>query len=397
MQISRRAQAVTGSLTLAIDAKAKAMVAQGVDVIGFGVGEPDFDTPAHIIDAAKAAMDRGETRYTPSSGTLALRKAVCDKLQRRNGLCYEPGQVVISNGAKHALHNALCTILEEGDEVLIVPPAWVSYPEMVKMAGGVPVYVETSADDHYALHLDAVRKALSPRTRAIMLNSPCNPTGEVIPWETLAGIAEIARERDLWIISDEIYEEFAYDGGLPPSIATHSEDAKERTILVNGVSKTYAMTGWRIGYLACTEGLARVIGNWQSHATSNPNSIAQAAALAAISGPQDCVSRMVAEFDRRRKALAAGLDAISGIQCPLPRGAFYCLADISGLLGKSYRGRVIGSDDEFAAVLLEEKAVAVVPGSGFMAPGHIRLSYALSMEDVEKGVERIREFVAELT
>ena len=396
MQISRRAQAVTGSLTLAIDAKAKAMVTQGVDVIGFGVGEPDFNTPAHIVAAAKEAMDRGETRYTPSSGTLALRKAVCEKLQRRNGLSYTPSQVVISNGAKHALHNALCAILEEGDEVLIVPPCWVSYPEMVKMAGGVPVYVETDADDRYALHLSAVEQALSPRTRAILLNSPCNPTGEVIPWETLAGIADIARERDLWIISDEIYEEFAYDGGLPPSIATHSEDAKERTILVNGVSKTYAMTGWRIGYLACTEPLAKAIGNWQSHATSNPNSIAQAAALAAISGPQDCVQEMVAEFDRRRKAMASGLDAIPGIQCPLPRGAFYCLANISDLLGKSYRGRVIESDDDFAAMLLEEKAVALVPGSGFLAPGHVRLSYALSMEDIQAGMERIREFVKEL-
>ncbi|MBE5780781.1 MAG: pyridoxal phosphate-dependent aminotransferase [Clostridiales bacterium] len=396
MQISKRAKQVTGSLTLAIDAKAKAMIAEGVDVVSFGAGEPDYDTPKHIREAAIAAMERGETRYTPSSGTLALRKAVCEKLEKRNGLSYEPSQIVISSGAKHSLYNTVCAILEEGDEVIILPPAWVSYPEMVKMAGGVPVYAKCDENNRFAVSADAIRSVVTEKTRAIMLNSPCNPTGEVIPYEILLEIAKIAKEYDLWIISDEIYEEFAYDGPAVPSIATLDEETKGRTILINGVSKTYAMTGWRIGYLAAPQELAKAIGNWQSHATSNPNSIAQAAALAAISGPQDCVGEMVAEFDERRKIMQGMLQAIDGVNCPLPRGAFYCLADIRGLLGKSYNGKVITTDDEFAAVLLEEKAVAVVPGSGFMAPGYIRLSYALGRENIVKGITRIAEFAKEL-
>lgn len=393
MDISLRAGSVTGSMTLGIDAKAKQLKSAGVDVVSFGAGEPDFDTPPHIIESAIKAMREGQTRYTPSSGTLKLREAICQKLERRNGLVYSPEQIIVSNGAKHSLHNVFCALLNDGDEVIIPAPYWTSYPELVKMSGGVPVIIKGEGPNIDAKTLE---QAITPRTKALVLNSPGNPCGNVYSKKELEQIAEVALKHDIVVVSDEIYEDFIYDGEKAPSIASLDEEIKQRTVVVNGVSKTYAMTGWRIGYLACCAELAKAIGNWQSHATSNPNSIAQAAAAAAISGDQTCVQTMVAEFRRRRDYMYNKLNSINGIKCELPKGAFYIMADITGTIGKSLNGRTIQNSMDFSAVLMDEYAVAVVPGLAFGAEGYVRLAYALGMEQIQKGLSRIESFCAEL-
>lgn len=395
-RLSNRVQRVTGSLTLAIDDKAKQMKSQGIDVISFGAGEPDFDTPAHIRAAAQAAMDAGQTRYTPAAGTPALRQAVCDKLQRRNGLVYKPSQIVITNGAKQALCNTFFALLNEGDEAILLAPCWVSYPELIQMAGGVPVVVHRQKRDGFRLDLDALAAAMSERTRLIVLNTPDNPCGGILTAEELKAIYELARAHDCYIVADEIYEEFVYEGKAPDSIGTLGEDAQARTVIVNGVSKTYAMTGWRVGYSASNEALAKAMGNWQSHATGNVNSIAQAAALAALNGPQDCVREMVAQFDKRMRTMVERINAMPLLHCEMPKGAFYVMADIEQAFGKVVDGVTIADSMSFAQCLLTHAGVAVVPGSGFFEDTMVRLSYALSMEDLQRGMDKMEAFMRTL-
>lgn len=396
MQVSSRAAGVVGSVTLEIDAKAKKMKADGIDVVGFGAGEPDFPTPQFVIDAAKDALDKGLTRYTPAAGLLELRQAICDKLQKDNGISYAPAQIVVSNGAKHALYNTFQAILEPGDEVLIPSPYWVSYPEMVKMAGGVPVFVPGAAEDGFKPSLSALRAACTPRTVAMILNSPSNPTGAIYTREELEGIAALAVEKQFYVISDEIYEELTYDGAQHISIASLGEDIYQQTIVINGMSKAHAMTGWRIGYSAAPVPVAKVIANYQSHATSNANTIAQWASVAALTGPRDDLEAMVREFAARRDYLCDRIEDIPGLGCVRPGGAFYVMMRVSGLYGKSYEGQTISNSMDFAGVLLDQAQVAVVPGVAFGADEYVRLSYATSRENIEKGMDRIADFVQKL-
>lgn len=397
MRISQRCQRVTGSLTLAIDAKAKEMKQKGIDVVGFGAGEPDFDTPEHIRKAAKDALDLGKTRYTPAAGMPELRQAICDKLKRDNGLDYVPQQIVVSNGAKHSLFNSFQALLEEGDEVIVPGPYWVSYPEIVRMAGGVPVIVEGTEANNFKPTIDDFRAAVTDKTRAVVINSPNNPNGFVFTREELQAIGDLAIEKDLSIVSDEIYEFLVYDGVEHISIASLSPEIKERTIVINGMSKAYAMTGWRIGYTASPLNAAKAMTNFQSHSTSCPNSIAQYAALTALSGPDDQLKSMVAEFDRRRRRIVELINEIPGLSCKPPKGAFYVMMNIGGVFGKRYNGAPIVDSMSFTQLLLDNSHVAVVPGAGFGADAYVRLSYATSMENIEKGLARIKEFVGKLT
>ena len=397
MRISQRCQRVTGSLTLAIDAKAKEMKQKGIDVVGFGAGEPDFDTPEHIRKAAKDALDLGKTRYTPAAGMPELRQAICDKLKRDNGLDYVPQQIVVSNGAKHSLFNSFQALLEEGDEVIVPGPYWVSYPEIVRMAGGVPVIVEGREENNFKPTIDDFRAAVTDKTRAVVINSPNNPNGFVFTREELQAIGDLAIEKDLSIVSDEIYEFLVYDGAEHISLASLSPEIKERTIVINGMSKAYAMTGWRIGYTASPLNAAKAMTNFQSHSTSCPNSIAQYAALTALSGPDDQLKSMVAEFDRRRRRIVELINEIPGLSCKPPKGAFYVMMNIGGVFGKRYNGAPIVDSMSFTQLLLDNSHVAVVPGAGFGADAYVRLSYATSMENIEKGLARIKEFVGKLT
>ena len=396
MILSAKALAISPSPTLTIDAKAKQLVAEGVDVIGFGAGEPDFDTPGHIKDAAIAAIRAGFTKYTPAQGTPELQKAVCHKLLTDNNLSYSPDQVVISNGAKHSLSNVFAAILNPGDEVLIPSPYWVSYPEIVRLNDGVPVSVTTSAANSFKATAADLEQALNKKTKALVLNIPGNPTGQVYSREELREIAGFAAAHNLFVVSDEIYEPLIYNGQPHVSIASLGENIKDLTIVVNGLSKTYAMTGWRIGYTASRREIAKVMASVQSHATSNPNSIAQKAAVAALLGPQDCVAEMKAAFARRRDHMVAKVRSIPGLSCIEPAGAFYVFMDVSATFGRSCGGQNITGSDDFAALLLEQARVAVVPGTGFGAPAYVRLSYALAMEQIEKGLERLSRFIGEL-
>ena len=393
--ISKKAQSITPSPTLTIDAKYKSMIADGEDAVGFGCGEPDFDTPQYIKDAAIAAMLEGQTKYTPAAGTMALRKAVAAKFLRENNIEYEPTQIVISNGAKHSLMNTFFVLLNPGDEVIIPAPYWVSYPEMVKLADGVPVTVETVEENDFKASVGDFEAALTPRTKAIILNSPSNPTGMVYTEAELREIADFAVKNDLYVISDEVYEHLIYDG-KHISIASLGEEIKKRTVTINGVSKTYAMTGWRIGFAAACGEVAKAMASIQSHGASNPNSIAQAAAVAALSGGLSEVERMRAEFEKRRDFLADAINEIDGVSCRRPQGAFYIMMNIDGVLGKSYNGEKVESSDDFARLFLEAEKVAVVPGTGFGAPNYVRWSYAVDMANIKKGVERLRAFLSEL-
>jgi aspartate aminotransferase len=397
MILSAKALAISPSPTLTIDAKAKQLVAEGVDVIGFGAGEPDFDTPEHIKEAAIAAIRAGFTKYTPAQGTPELQKAVCHKLLTDNNLSYTPDQIIVSNGAKHSLSNVFAAILNPGDEVLIPAPYWVSYPEIVRLNDGIPVSVATGAANGFKATASDLERALSKKTKALVLNSPGNPTGQVYSRAELQEIAAFAVARDLFVVSDEIYEPLIYTGQPHISIASLGDEIKDLTIIVNGVSKTYAMTGWRIGYTASRREIAKVMAGVQSHATSNPNSIAQKAAVAALLGPQDCVAEMKAAFARRRDYMVKKICSIPGLSCIEPAGAFYAFVDVSSTFGRSGGGRTITSSDDFAALLLEQAQVAVVPGTGFGAPAYVRLSYALAMEQIEKGLERLSRFIGELT
>jgi len=387
---------ISPSMTLSVDAKAKKMKNEGIDVVGFGAGEPDFTTPQHIIDAAIEALHKGFTRYTPASGTRELQEAICEKLKRENGLEYSPSQIVVSNGAKHSLFNIFQVILNPGDEVIIPSPYWVSYPELVKMAGGIPVYVETKQEDSFRIIMRDVEEKITSKTRAFILNSPRNPTGSICSEEELRALAELAIRHDFFVISDEIYEQLVYDGKKHISIASFNEDIKKRTILVNGLSKAFAMTGWRIGYTASEEYLAKLMGSYQSHAASNPNSIAQYASVAALRGPKDFVRNMVREFENRRNYMVNRIMSIPGLSCYKPEGAFYIMMNIAGALGKSYEGRPIMNSLDFAEMLLESQKTAVVPGIAFGADEYVRLSYATSFENIQKGMERIEAFMKNL-
>jgi aspartate aminotransferase len=395
MGISERALKASPSATLAISAKARQLKAQGVDVIGFGAGEPDFDTPQNIKDAAIKALLEGDTKYGARSAK-ALNEAICKKLREDNGLEYSPSQILVSSGAKHSLYNAILTLCDPGDEVIIPSPYWVSYPEMVMLAGGVPVYIPTDESTGFRMTPDQLRSAVTPKTKLLILNSPSNPTGAVYAPSEIEEFAKIAVEFGFYVISDEIYEKMVYDGNQQVSIASFGDDIKKLTVVVNGFSKTYSMTGWRIGYAAAEREIIDGMAKIQDHSTSNPTSFALAGALEALTGPQDSVQMMMHEFARRRKIMVEGLNAIPGIVCPEPGGAFYAFPNVSSFYGKSYNGKPINGSDSFAEFLLEEAKVAVVPGSGFGADGNIRLSYAVSVEDIKKGIERIGDAVSKL-
>jgi len=393
MELSIKSLSISPSSTLAIDAKAKKMKEDGIDIIGFGAGEPDFDTPDHIKAAAIKAINDGFTKYTPASGTLELKKAICNKFLKDNKLEYKPSNIVISNGAKHSLVNAFQAILNPGDEVIIPAPFWVSYPEMVKIADGVPVILNSTEEEGFKLSIEKLEKAITPKTKAIVINSPSNPTGMIYSEDELRAIADIAVSKGIFVISDEIYEKLVYDGYKHVSIASFNEKIKDLTIVVNGVSKSYSMTGWRIGYTASNEQIAKIMGNVQSHATSNPNSIAQKAALAALEGPEDIIDIMKAEFVKRRDYMVEKINSINGLSCIKPNGAFYVMMNISKLIGTEIDGVKINGSDDFANLLLEKANVALVPGSGFGTDIHVRLSYATSLENIKEGLNRIEKFL----
>jgi aspartate aminotransferase len=395
--LSRRALACAPSPTLAITARANQLKAEGHDILAFGAGEPDFDTPDHIKQAAIDALASGKTKYTPSAGIPELKNAIIEKLKRDSGLEYKPGEVIVSVGGKHSLYNLFQAIIDEGDEVIIPAPYWVSYPEQVKLAQGTPVIIETDDINGFAPTPEQLAWAVTPKTKALVLNSPSNPTGAMWPRATIEAAAKLCVEKNLWLISDEIYEKIVYDNNEFISPASLSPEVKARTLTVNGMSKAYSMTGWRLGYVAGDATVIGAMNRIQDQSTSNPTSIAQWAGVAALNGPQEFLKDWVAEFDTRRKVIVAGLKAIEGITCRLPEGAFYVFPNISGLIGKTTPdGRKIQNGDDFSAYLLESALVAVVPGSGFGAPEYVRLSYATSLAVIERGIARIAEAVAAL-
>jgi len=381
--LAERATILTPSLTLSIDSKAKAMKAEGIDVCGFGAGEPDFDTPEHIKVAAQAALEQGFTKYTASSGIPELRQAIADKFKADNGIDYKSTQVVVSNGAKHSCYNAILATVQPGDEVIIPSPYWLSYPEMVRLAGGEPVFVQTKEENGWKMTPDEFQDAMTPRTKMVIMNSPNNPTGAVYTREELEAIVEVAAGEDILILSDEIYEKLVYDDAKHVSIASLSKEASDLTITVNGFSKSYAMTGWRLGYLGAPENIAKAVDAIQSHSTSNPCSFAQKGALAALKGDQTPVEDMRAEFDLRRNYMVQRLGTIDRISVVAPQGAFYVLANI---------GRLGLSSPNFADRLLSKHHVAVVPGVAFGNDGTVRLSYATSLDVIKKGLDRFEEF-----
>ncbi|HIS03689.1 MAG TPA: pyridoxal phosphate-dependent aminotransferase [Candidatus Pullichristensenella avicola] len=397
LQISRRAAQIAPSATLAIDARAKALKAEGKDVIGFGVGEPDFDTPAYVRDAAHQAIEAGKTRYTPVAGTLSLRKKIAEKFLRDNGLVYEPSEIIVSSGAKQSIYTALCALVDEGDEVLIPSPYWVSYPEMVKMAGGVPVFVPCRHEDGFRVRPEEIARRVTGRTKALLLNSPSNPNGCVLPRKTLEEIAAIAVEKGFYVISDEIYEKLVYDGCEHVSIASLGEKIKAQTVVVNGASKAYAMTGWRIGYAGGPAQIVKAMTAFQSHSSSNACSVSQYAVEAALSGGEEELADMVRAFDARRRLICRLIDETPGLAADLPEGAFYVMMDVRAALGKRCEGVTIESSHDFASLLLEKKCVAVVPGEAFGEAGFVRLSYAVGEDKIREGVRRMAEFMASLT
>lgn len=391
--LSRKAQDISPSPTLAISAKSNQLKSEGVDIIGFGAGEPDFDTPDHIKEAAIQAIKEGFTKYTPAQGIPQLRQAICQKFKDDNGLDYQPGQVVVSNGAKHSLDNVFAALLDPGDEVIIPSPYWVSYPEMVKLNDGVPVIIETGPAQAYKVSQEQVIKACSPRTKAFILNSPSNPTGMVYSREELEVLARLALEHNFMVISDEVYEKLIYGDTRHISIASLGPEIKEKSVVVNAVSKTYSMTGWRIGYTASSLELATAMADIQSQLTSNPNSIAQKAALEAIQGPQDCIEPMRQAFLERRDFMVKRVKEIPLLDCLAPEGAFYLFVQVNDTFGKNFQGKKVNHVDDFADYLLESYYVALVPGTGFGAPDCVRLSFATSRENIEKGLDRIESFV----
>src|SRR2546422_308044 len=387
-RISARAASLTPSLTLAIDAKAKQMKAEGQDVVGFGAGEPDFDTPQHIKDAAVKALQEGVTKYTPSSGIPELRQAIADKFKRENGLTYQPAQIIVNCGGKHSCCNVLLATCQQGDEVIIPAPYWLSYPEMVKLAGATPVILQTTDRTEFKVTPEQLRGAITSRTRLFILNSPSNPTGTVYSPAEIKALGDLCVEKSVLIMSDEIYEHLLYDGAVHKSVASMSSAHFEHTIVVHGFAKAWSMTGWRLGFLAAPEPIAKAIDAIQSHSTSNPTSFAQKGAVAALTGPQDHLKSWLAEFDKRRMFAWKKLNSIAGISCVNVKGAFYLFPNIARTGLKS---------SEFCARLLDTEKVAAVPGIAFGADDYIRLSYATSMANIEKGLERIERFCTRLT
>ena len=391
--ISDRARSLKPSATLAVAAKEKALRAQGLDIVGFGAGEPDFDTPNHIKKAAIDAIMDGYTKYTPAAGMEELRDAVIAKFKKENDLEYKREEVMVTCGGKHALYNLFQSIFQSGDEVIIPTPFWVSYPAMVELAGATPVFVETHEEEDYQLTAEVLKKHITSRTKGIILNYPSNPAGSVYSLPNLEAVGKLAVENGIYLISDEIYERIAYDGYQHTSIASLGQPIKELTIITHGVSKTYAMTGWRIGFAAGSKEVVQAMSNIQSQSTSNPASISQKAALAALTGPQDSVGFMVKEFKRRRDFLVTGLNSMEGVSCFNPKGAFYVFPSFNGLAGRAYKGKKVTSITQWTEILLEDFHVAVVPGVEFGKEGYLRLSFATSMEIIEKGLERIRRAV----
>jgi aspartate aminotransferase len=396
MQLSKKAGNIDPSITLAITAKANELKSQGIDVVSFGAGEPDFNTPENIIQAAIKAMHDGKTKYTPAGGLLELKQTICNKFKNDNNLEYKPSQITISTGAKQCLANVFMAILNPEDEVLIPVPYWVSYPELVKLAEGVPVFVETSKENNYKYTISDLEKAITDKTKAILINSPNNPTGTIYHEEELLEIANFAKKHNLLIISDEIYEKLIYDGEKHISIAALNEDAYERTVVINGVSKTYAMTGWRLGYVASSEKITKLMTSIQSHMTGNANAIAQYAAIEALNGPVEDLNNMIKEFENRRNFMICKLEKLNEISIIKPSGAFYIMVNIGAYLNTTFKEQTINDSMDFAKVLLEEEKVAVIPGAGFGLDNYIRLSYATSMDIIENGIDRISTFLSKI-
>jgi aspartate aminotransferase len=394
--LSNRAKSLKPSPTLAINAKAKSMLAQGIHVVSFGAGEPDFDTPENIKQAAKKALDEGFTKYTPVGGIDELKDAIIKKFQRDSGLTYKRSEVLVSCGGKHSFYNLAQAIFDKGDEVIVPAPYWVSYPPMVSLAGGSPVIAETTEKNEFKITPGDLKKTITPKTKALIINSPSNPTGSAHTKKELEKIAEIALSKNFFVISDEIYEKIVYDGFQFTSIASLSEEMKKRTIIVHGVAKTYSMTGWRIGYTAGSEEIISAMNNIQSQSTSNPTSIAQKASVEALIGPQDEVKKMVNAFDQRRNYIVDRLNKITGVSCYKPVGTFYVFPNFSSYYGKSYQGKKIENSTHLADYFLDVAKVAVVPGVEFGADPFERLSFATSMENIKEGLDRIEEALKKL-
>lgn len=393
LKISDRASNINPSLTLAIDAKLKQMISEGIKVYGFGAGEPDFDTPEYIRKAAIEAINIGFTRYTAAQGTMDLRKAICGKLERENGIKYNPNEILVSSGAKHSLSNAFAAILDPGDEVIVPVPYWVSYTEIIKLNGGIPVLVRTKSENDFKITKEDFEAAITSKTKAILINTPSNPAGSVYCKKELESIAETALKHNIYIVSDEIYERLTYDGIEHVSIASISEEIKDITILINGMSKAYAMTGWRLGYAASNERIIKAMSSVQSHAVSHPSSITQYAATVALNGPQDDVKYMVKEFEKRRNYMYKRINEIKFLNCKKPQGAFYVYVDISNILNHELDGKTIENSIDLALVLLDKSKVAVIPGAAFGTDNYIRLSYATSMNTIIEGLNVLEDFL----
>ena len=396
LTLSRKAQAVKPSSTLAITAKAKEMRANGIDVVGFGAGEPDFNTPDNVCEAAVKAIHDGFTKYTPASGTNELKEAISRKFKEFNKLDYAPNQIVISNGGKHSLTNIFSAILNPGDEVIILAPFWLSYPEMVKMADGTPVIVYGEASNGYKVTAAQIEAACTEHTKAVVINSPSNPTGMIYTREELQAIADVVVKKDIYAISDEMYEYLIYGSEEHVSIASLGEEIYKRTITCSGLSKSYAMTGWRLGYTGSSVEIAKLMSSVQSHATSNPNSIAQKAAVEALNGPQDSLKEMKEAFNARREYMFKRVSSFPYVKVQEPKGAFYVYIDLGDAIGKTYKDTVIANAADAATALLNDFATAVIPCADFGGPNNIRLSYAISMEEIAKGLDRIEAFLKEL-
>ena len=396
LTLSKKAQAVKPSSTLAITAKANELKAKGLDVVGFGAGEPDFNTPDNICDAAIHAIRGGFTKYTPAAGTVELKQAICKKFETFNKLHYEPNQIVVSNGGKHSLTNIFSAILNPGDEVIIPAPFWLSYPEIVRLEDGVPVIVRCGKEQGYKMTAEQLAAACTEKTKAVVLNTPNNPTGMIYTREELEALAKVIVEKDIYCVADEMYENLIYEGNEAVSIASLNEEIYKRTITCSGVAKSYAMTGWRIGYTGSSAEIAKLMGSVQSHQTSNPNSIAQKATVEALLGPQDTVQEMNKEFDKRRVYMYERVSKMDLVDALKPLGAFYVFVDVSKLLEKSYKGEKIGDVGKLAKILIEDYMTAVIPCADFGFDDHIRLSYAISMEQIKKGLDRIEQFIKDL-
>jgi aspartate aminotransferase len=396
LAFAQRLSAVSPSVTLAMNARAAELRSKGLDIFAFGVGEPDFEPPAHVLAAAKAAVDTGASKYTAVTGIAPLKKAICDASARSRGFAPKPEQVTVTVGAKHALFNLAIALYEPGDEVIIPKPFWVSYPEQVRMMGAEPVLVDTDEANGWRLTPEALEKAITPKTKAVILCTPSNPSGAAYPEADMRALLDVLRKHPIWLIVDEIYAELVYDGFKHVSAAELAPDILDRIVVVDGVSKTYAMTGWRIGWSIAPVALAKVLDVVQGQSTTNATAVAQHAALAALTGPQDAIAAIRARFDGRRKAMVAGLNAIPGISCRLPEGAFYAFADCRGLLGKKHGEKVLATDEDLAFFFLEAAHCATVPGGAFGAPGYVRFSYALSEERIVAGLASIAQAVATL-